>query len=412
VKFLVTLLLGAAATIYAQPNLSFKDALDLALRTHPALNAGTARTAVASGNLQQAGLRPNPRLFLQVENLRATGTPSFDFGRDPDMFAYLSNQFEMGGKRDRRVDLATAVLKRSEFERAVLARHIAARVAQAYWSAAGAQTVHELLLDNTSNFQRIITYHEVRVREGAMAEADLLKVRLEGERLALAVNSAALDAERTRIQLFREMGQVEFPVAKLEPISEQIAMPPMAVADPAGAVENRPEVRLARQVLEQARAATQLQRANATPDLEGLFGYKRTAGFNTVIGGLQWNLPVRNRNQGAIAAADAEVRVAESDAAATEALVRAEVQAASTEVRLRREQIMRIFGGPDGQGLRGQAAESARIAEAAYREGGTDLLRLLDAQRVKIELQLLYFKTLAEYRQSIAALNAAAGVNP
>jgi len=106
------------------------------------------------------------------------------------------------------------------------------------------------------------------------------------------------------------------------------------------------------------------------------------------------------------------VRVAESDAAATEALVRAEVQAASTEVRLRREQIMRIFGGPDGQGLRGQAAESARIAEAAYREGGTDLLRLLDAQRVKIELQLLYFKTLAEYRQSIAALNAAAGVNP
>jgi outer membrane protein TolC len=59
-----------------------------------------------------------------------------------------------------------------------------------------------------------------------------------------------------------------------------------------------------------------------------------------------------------------------------------------------------------------RADESARIALAAYREGGADLLRLLDAQRVRIELETLYYRTLSEYRQSIVALETAMGVNP
>jgi hypothetical protein len=39
------------------------------------------------------------------------------------------------------------------------------------------------------------------------------------------------------------------------------------------------------------------------PDPEFLAGYKRTGGFDTVIVGVQINLPFRNRNQGSIAAA-------------------------------------------------------------------------------------------------------------
>jgi outer membrane protein TolC len=62
------------------------------------------------------------------------------------------------------------------------------------------------------------------------------------------------------------------------------------------------------------------------------------------------------------------------------------------------------------KGMRTKADEAARIAEAAYREGGADLLRLLDAQRLRIETQLMYFRALTEFRQSIAALEAALGV--
>jgi outer membrane protein TolC len=62
--------------------------------------------------------------------------------------------------------------------------------------------------------------------------------------------------------------------------------------------------------------------------------------------------------------------------------------------------------------LRDKAQESARISLAAYREGGADLLRLLDSERTRSEVQLLHFRTLGEYQQSRVALETAVGVAP
>jgi cobalt-zinc-cadmium efflux system outer membrane protein len=120
-------------------------------------------------------------------------------------------------------------------------------------------------------------------------------------------------------------------------------------------------------------------------------------------------IPLRlsDRNQGNIGAAEAQVRLAESELAAVSAVVRAEVRAAETDVQARYRQITEML-----RGLVGQAVESSRIAQAAYREGGSDLLRLLDAERVLIDLQTLYYRTLAEYRQSMVGLEIAMGDQP
>lgn len=392
--------------LIAAPPLSLRQAVAEALASHPSLVAGAERVRASEALRLQAGLRPNPRLFLQLENLRAYGTPGFTYSRDADSFLYLSQLFETGAKRERRVEAAGLGVRRAELERELLRRQIAGRVKQAYWAAAGAQRQYAILLETGDTFRQVVEYHELRVREGAMAEADLLRVRLEGERLAIAANAAALEAERTRIQLFREMGRTEFgPVDFADPLEEP-APAPLAV-DISAALESRPEMQLARLAVEQARAGLRLAEANARPDLDVLFGYKRTAGFNTLLGGIQWNLPVLNRNQGNIAAAQAELRAAESTLAATEALIRAEVRAAAVEYETRRRQLAESL-----RALREHAAESARIAQAAYREGGTDLLRLLDAERVRLETETLYYRTLAEYRQSAAALETALGVEP
>lgn len=394
---------GSAAG--AQQALSLKDAVERALTTHPLLAASSQRLAVSSGLLRQASLRPNPRATLQTENWRRQGVPAFRPADDTDTFAFLTQPLETAGKRRHRMELAEAGARRTELERELLRKQIAARVRSAYWNAAGAQRIYELLLEDRAKFQQIVEYHELRVREGAMAEADLLKVRLEGERLAVAANAAALDAERARIQLFREMGQTEFPEARLtEPLELDAAA---VTADVSTALENRTEMKLARQAREQALAGVRLQQALARPDLELVLGYKRTAGFHTALGGFQFALPFNNRNQGNIAASEAEVRVADSELAATAALVRAEVRAALTEVEMRRKQLTGLL-----RALMEHAAESSRIALAAYQEGGADLLRLLDAERVRIEAQALYYRTLSEYRQSVAALEAAMGIAP
>ena len=394
----------------AQPLLSPEEAVGTALRSHPLLSAARARTAAADGLVLQAGLRPNPRLTLQTENWRPYGTPSFSPNRDPDTYAFLSKPLERGGKRERRVELANASLHRTEQERQLVERQIAVRVRQAYWNAAGAEKLVRLLTENANNFQQIVDYHELRVRLGAMAEADLVKVQLERERLNLGIQGAVLEAERARVLLFLEMGQTTVLQVVLAELPDQLEAS-LPTVDLAAATARRPEILLATRVVEEARANLKLQRANATPDVDILAGYKRTAGFHTALGGVQVNLPISNRNQGAIVAAEAEVRAAEWELRALEASVAAEIRTAEADVRSRADQLKRLFGEAGGTGLRGKAAESSRIALAAYREGGTDLLRLLDAERVRIETQVLYYKTLTEYRQSVIALDAALGVN-
>lgn len=390
----------------AQTTLSLREAVSQALSTHPLLAVETARIRASEGLRRQAGFRPNPRLILQTENLRAHGTPDFRFAQDADTFAYLSQTIETAGKRGRRVESAAAGQRRAELERELLEHQIAGRVKQAYWSAAGAQRLHELLIESGRTFQQVVEYHEIRVREGAMAEADLLRVRLEGERLAISANTAALDAGRARIHLFRQMGRTEFEPVRFSEALEQPAGPAVLV-DAAKALEQRPEMKIAAQALEQAHANLRLARARSRPDVDVLFGYKRSTGFNTMLGGLQVNLPLADRNQGNIEAAAAELRAAESSLAATEALVRAEVQAAQAEYEIRRRQLIESL-----RSLRDHASESSRIALAAYQEGGSDLLRLLDAERTRLDVEVLYHRTLAEYWQSLAALETALGAAP
>ncbi|HSB17724.1 MAG TPA: TolC family protein [Bryobacteraceae bacterium] len=401
-----TLLLLFALSAAAQTPLSLRDAVSQALSIHPLLSAGAGRVAASEGLRRQAALRPNPRMFFQVENLRGHGQPGFVYGRDADTYAYVSQVIETSGRRGLRTEAASANVRRAELERELLARQIAARVKHAYWSAAGAQRVHELLVESMNTFRQVVEYHELRVREGAMAEADLLRVRVESERFAIAANSAALDAERARIQLLREMGRTEFPKVQLTDKLDETG-PFAGTVDAVRALEERLEVRAAKQAVEQAQTALRLERASARPNVDLLAGYKRSGGFNTVLGGVQVDLPFANRNQGNIGAAEAEVRVAEASLAAVEATVKAEVRTAQSEYEIRRRQLLDTL-----RTLREHAVESSKIALAAYREGGLDLLRLIDSERVRLDVEALYGRTLAEYRQSIVNLETALGVAP
>ena len=62
--------------------------------------------------------------------------------------------------------------------------------------------------------------------------------------------------------------------------------------------------------------------------------------------------------------------------------------------------------------MRDRADEVYRIADAAYRETGSDILRLIDAERTRIETEVTYTRALAELQQSAVALETAQGNLP
>ena len=205
--------------------------------------------------------------------------------------------------------------------------------------------------------------------------------------------------------MFHEMGSTEFPAVEFADALDQPH--PVALLTVDQVLTQRPEVKSAREGVEQARANLRLQEADAKPDPDAFLGYKHTFGFNTLYAALQISLPVRNRNQGQIEAAAAEIKAAESSVAATEALVRSELETAKRDYESRQELLSETL-----RPMRDRADEVYRIVDAAYRETGSDILRLLDAERTRIETQLLYTRTLSEFQQSAVALETAQGSLP
>ena len=252
------------------------------------------------------GLSPNPVLSLQTENWRFYGNPGFSASRDLDLFAWVSVPIETARKRTRRVELAEADERIAEYERQLAAWRIRQGVKRAYWEALATMSEVKNLKRSRETLERLEDYHEVRVRLGATAEVDLIKVRVEVGRSALALSGAELEVSRAKIALLETMGVPELstgfelrqPAAWPVDLSWDHAEATRQTAEKA--LAHRVEILLGQAQVERARAAVELQRSLARPDVRPYLGYKRTNEFNTLIGGISIPLPVRDDNAGRI----------------------------------------------------------------------------------------------------------------
>jgi cobalt-zinc-cadmium efflux system outer membrane protein len=395
-----------AAPCRAQTGLSLQDAVAQALQSRASLKAEAERVSAAEGLRRQAQLLPNPEFQFQNENLR----PGQTYTRDVDTLAMISQQLDVFGKRKPRIALAGEGVLRTQAEAELARWRVAQEVKLAYWAARGSQEIRDVLKRTGENFQRIVDFHAAQLSQGAIAEQDFLRVRLEGERLKIFADLAFIEANRGRMELLKEMGRTDFSdVALTEPLTINSPVAPLGVEQ---ALAQRIEIKVARAAIEQAKANVRLQDVAARPDLNLLAGYKRTqlpdtsSGVNTAIVTVRITLPTVDKNQGNRIAAESDVRRQQQLLAAVEADVRADYAGALQEYESRRAEFVNAL-----EPLREHAATIADIASAAYAEGGTDLLRLLDAERARLDAELAWARGMVDYRQSIVRLEAAEGVN-
>src|SRR5258705_2176993 len=241
----------------AQQALSLREAVDRALASRPSLKAEAERVGVAEGMRQQAGALPNPEFQFQNENLR----PGQTYSRDVDTLAYVVQPLDVLGKRGRRVDAAQQTVVRTQAEYDLAKLRTVRDVKLAYWAARGAQQSRDLLKSTVANFQQIIDYNTARLRVGTIAEQDVLRVQLEGERLAITANLAALRASRAEADLLRQIGDASAATVTLtESLDAAGEMPPAAEE---AVLKQRPEVKIAQASVEEARAPGRLQDALA-----------------------------------------------------------------------------------------------------------------------------------------------------
>jgi outer membrane protein TolC len=188
----------------------------------------------------------------------------------------------------------------------------------------------------------------------------------------------------------------------LETLEEPLPIP--AGSDPGNL---RIDVQIAKEAIARSQAQTRLERANGRPDLLFTGGYKRDAGnLDAPIAGVQFDLPFFNRNQAALSAAKAESDAAQASYEATRNQILAEAALARREYELRRDQLLKTF-----RPLKDQAIEISGISRAAYEAGGLDLVRLLDAERARVDAELSYIRALEAFHLSVVDLNYAEGID-
>ncbi len=386
-----------------QTSLSLHDAIQQA-QASPQARIGQDEVDAVQGSVVQAGLRPNPRLYLQSEDLRPWAD-NFDFPNATEDYAYLGQLFELGGKRARRLDLAKANLRQAEANRTLLSQQIAGHVAAAYWAAVTSIGIEELLEQDLHAVDEIVHYNKERVDAGAMRGVDLIRIQIERDRLLLALEAARREVVLSRIELFRQMGRTPDPSVSLT--DSLVSTAPLRTETVATVLVARSDVAAAREAVSAAEADVRLQHAVGIPDLDLLGGYKRNAGDNTAYASLQVPLAFRNRNQGEIARAEANVRLAKDRLQQLELSIGADV-AAAQEAYTHQQMVVRDIL----PNMRARAKQNLAIMDDAYRTGAVDLLRYLDAERTAFDVEVTALRTLAEFQQAGLRLQLAYGVQP
>jgi len=374
--------LGLSNRAYAQP-LPIEDALRLAQNVAPQTESAAQRLLAARAALAQAGRLRNPELELREENVRFHGSPAGSSSPSLDFFATLSQTIELGGKRAQRQAVANADIAAAEAHRMQVEREIVLLTARYYLGALRAQEEFQALHEARAQFQVLVDTMEHRARDGYAPEADLMKFRGEAARLDLLLSQLRLERDRHATALATLLGEpppiegsrLRVPAPLPPPMGERQALVERAL-------QRHPDLRAAEARVERAQHSLALERAQRVPDPALTAGYKRTDSADTLVTGVTVPLPIFDQNRDNVTRAGAEARAALFDRDALRRQLTAELDSlfrAAQELAERARTVETDLLRP---------AEIVRNAtRSSFREGATNILQLVDAERVYADAQ-------------------------
>jgi len=396
-------LFGAGAAVHAQERLSsltLEQALRLASETNPNVRAKEFELkAVGAGEIT-AGLRPNPTANFLAEQFGGASSAS-----QTQYTINIGQPIELGGKRQRRIDSATAQTKVTTHELADLRRQIDFQVKKTFTDILVAKDALALSEQNLSALDELEKIQRLRAEKGDLSGLELLRIQVQ--RFAFERDAAdarqALRAAKIGLRSLIGADKVtdDFDAAgSLELRQSSYTQSELYRR----ALDTRPDIRAAEAARNKAKADINLAKANAWWDVTPQVEYQRIGPDNTI--GFGFGLPLRifDRNQGEIARTRADaLRVdAVRDAVVIRALSEVDTALAAVDTERGKVEVLRDTYLP-------KAKQARETVEFAYRRGGVSLLDYLDAQRTYRETALQYLQALGNYQTAIYLLEAAVG---
>ena len=310
---------AVALTVAAQPaaerGIALAEALSRTIADNPDLVAFGYQIEGAEGLLRQAQLRPNPELDVALQDVFGTDTyRSFDSAETTVSLAWILER----GVRERIVDAARADVSLRNVDAGIVRIDVAAETARRFLAClayqgrlANAQQAIELAEGTTALVRERVTAGRSLEAELERAEAELVRAELLHEdyehELLSAYHRLSAQWGRTEPDFSSVAGDIAR-LPALEPFEALLAR-----------VDENPELTRYMSLQRLDEAELQLAEARRRPNWRVSAGLRRveTTDDTVLVGGLAVPLPIRNRNQGNIAAAQARVAQTQAEMAAS-----------------------------------------------------------------------------------------------
>ena len=371
-------------------SLTLEQALEEAVARSPLVVAAQADVEASRGRLRQAGFRPNPQLSVDVENF-AGGGAYREVGNGTQTTVTINQQLDLFGRRSSRINAAQAALAAQEVRLSIARADLGQAVRLQFAGAVAARDRLQLATDNLGRARELARIADELVGAGREPPLRALRARANAAQAEAALRgaeAAETAARRTLAGLFGIAGEVGNVSGPLIPVS-------LATIEPAATLE----VRLAEAERLQAEATLRQEQVARRLDPSVGVGVRRLEQTNdtALVAGIALPLPLFDRNQGNVAAAQAAIRAAEArrDAALAQANARIGNARSNLTAAQARVAALETTALP-------QATEAVRLANLAYRAGRLTLLELLDAQAALTTTQ----SDLIDARVSLAEASA------
>ncbi len=371
--------------------LTIQEAVDFALANHPAMQEALAAVEEARGLAYQAGLYPNPRLD--------SGNPQTIGGANSVYSLGVTQEIVRGGKRQLDVAAAQRSIARLQYEYQQKKFFLVTEVRRGFVAALAAQERVEILESLAKIARELEKTTDSLVKAGQASEADLLLLRLERRRAETALTAANAELSGKLSRLAAQIGSIGYPIEK---VAGELDMP---IPNYEGLVfdddlVNRNNlINAGRTEVQRSRLLLQRAIAEPIPNVTLQAGAQQTASAPHEQGlvGVYFDLPIWNRNQGNIRAAESSVR----RNVAQVAMIQTEIAKQIAETRSRYLSAARQVQSYE-EGVLPDARETLRLVRLGYDKGQFDIVRLVQAQRTVFEANLEYLRVL-ELRLDAAA---------
>ncbi len=376
------------------------------------LKALREESGVGEAGKIRAGLYPNPVLELEGATGDLTGSSAED-----RLSIGISQEFLLGGKRDKRLAVAEAELTKYTYRFKDAERLLLLEVKTGFFDLLLAEKRLELANKSLELNNQLLHTARERLAAGDVAELDVNLARVEAIRSAGKIIEAeqGIPPARQRLLLLTWAP----PATDLKVAGAPEGKPAIAsLADlQALALSNRPDLQLAVAEKNRGEAELALAQAEQIPNLtagiavswersETSLGGLSERSTDSLIGvKLSMPLGVYDRNQAGIREAQARTGSAATRQDFVLQSIEREVAAAHARL-LAAEKAVTIYD----KELIPQLTENLKLVQEAYRLGEAGILAVIEEQKKFIDVNDDYLAAYNSWNNAVAKLEAAVGI--